>query len=191
MIPAQKLCPWTDSTLHGAEVEMAKVQIQTATSSFISWADSGGEEAFNTGLNWMWDIRRRMEDLLNLLCFCWHLFLKIQPWPSQRRRCSISNFGSRKPNQVSPLEVGEDPHWNNVSGTFFRSTWSAPKIWTGTYFWGRLGITRKQSGQVEVESRLLTFLLVFLTEMATMGLCGFLEDPAFPVRLCDKDAPPG
>lgn len=66
-----------------------------------------------------------------------------------------------------------------------------PPIRTGTYFWGRLGITRKQSGQVEVESRLFIFLLSFLTEMATMGLCGFLEDPAFPVWLCDKDAPSG
>lgn len=86
--------------------------------------------------------------------------------------------------------MGEDPI-KIMSAEGFSYQPGLPPIRTGTYFWGGLGITRKQSGQVEVESRLLTFLLSFLTEMATMELCGFLEDPAFPVWLHDKDAPPG
>eukprot|EP00434_Breviolum_minutum_P033403 symbB.v1.2.029555.t1/scaffold3245.1/size65031/1 len=43
--------------------------------------------------------------------------------------------------------------------------------------------------RVNIGSRLLRFLLSFLLEMAIMGLCGFLEHPAFPVWLRGQDPP--
>ena len=46
--------------------------------------------------------------------------------------------------------------------------------------WGNRGLTKRQHVQVEVGSKLVQFLVTFITALVPLGLCGFIEHPAFP-----------
>ena len=46
--------------------------------------------------------------------------------------------------------------------------------------WGLPGLSKKQHMQVEVGSKLVQFLVSFLVALIPLGLCGFIEHPAFP-----------
>lgn len=49
--------------------------------------------------------------------------------------------------------------------------------------WGMPGLTKLESHQVSVGTALVQFLLELLTLIASRGLCGFLEHPAFATWL--------
>lgn len=46
--------------------------------------------------------------------------------------------------------------------------------------WGIAGLSKKQRMQVEIGTKLVQFLVSFLVAIMPLGLCGFLEHPAFP-----------
>ncbi len=48
-------------------------------------------------------------------------------------------------------------------------------------FWGLKHLSKRQHLQVHIGTRLLCFILSFLQELVPLGLCGFLEHPAYPV----------
>lgn len=55
-----------------------------------------------------------------------------------------------------------------------------PPVRSAECEWGLQGLSKKQHLQVEVGSKLVQFLVSFLLAIMPLGLCGFLEHPAFP-----------
>ncbi len=83
---------------------------------------------------------------------------------------------------------GGGPPCETMSAARFTGPGPQP-VRSGGCFWGKPGNSRRQNKQVEIGSRLLMFILAFLQEMAVAGLCGFLEHPAFPTWLLQRDPP--
>ena len=55
-----------------------------------------------------------------------------------------------------------------------------PPLRSHEHEWGLHGLSKKQHLQVLVGSKLVQFMIAFLVELMPLGLCGFLEHPAFP-----------
>ena len=55
-----------------------------------------------------------------------------------------------------------------------------PPLRSGKDEWGNRGLTKRQHMQVEVGSKLVQFLVTFITALIPLKLCGFIEHPAFP-----------
>ena len=98
------------------------------------------------------------------------------------------NFWVDKARSGHIIGGGGGPPCETMSAARYSGPGPAP-VRSGALFWGRPGNNRRQNTQVEVGSRLLMFILAFLQEMIILGLCGFLEHPAYPVWLMSKDPP--
>ena len=98
-------------------------------------------------------------------------------------------FWIGKAKQGYVIGGGGGPPCETMSAARFNGPPGPPPVRSGENFWGLPGNRRRYNIQVDIGSRLLRFLLSFLMEMAIMGLCGFLEHPAFPVWLKGHDPP--
>lgn len=98
-------------------------------------------------------------------------------------------FWIGKAKQGYVIGGGGGPPCETMSAARYSGPPGPPPVRSGVHFWGLPGNRRRYNLQVDMGSRLLRFLLSFLLEMAIMGLCGFLEHPAFPVWLRGHDPP--
>lgn len=55
-----------------------------------------------------------------------------------------------------------------------------PPVRTHDDEWGLQKLTRKQPRQVAIGTQLIQFLISFLIDLIPLGLCGFMEHPAYP-----------
>ena len=98
-------------------------------------------------------------------------------------------FWLGKAKQGYVIGGGGGPPCETMSAARYSGPPGPPPVRSGTHFWGLPGNRKRHNLQVDIGSRLLRFLLSFLMEMAIMGLCGFLEHPAYPVWLRGQDPP--
>lgn len=98
-------------------------------------------------------------------------------------------FWVGKAKQGFVIGGGGGPPCETMSAARFQGPPGPPPVRSGSYFWGLPGNRKRHNLQVDIGSRLLMFLLAFLQEMVVMGLCGFLEHPAYPLWLCRRDPP--